>query len=146
MRSAISWHNWVFLTLAVVTLGPRPVAVAQNAGQRSARTAFSHRLPALDGTRLTVDLVEVTYGPGAGSSPHTHPCPVIGYVLEGSIRSQVTGQPATTYQAGESFYEPLNGVHFVSANASDKRPARLLAVFICDHNAPLSSPVKGDRK
>jgi quercetin dioxygenase-like cupin family protein len=105
------------------------------------RPAFAHELPRLDGEHLSAKLVEVAYPPGGSSAPHRHPCPVIGYVLEGAIRSQVRGQPESTYQAGESFYEAPNGVHQVSANASSTAPARLLAYFVCDGDAPLTSPV-----
>ena len=42
------------------------------------------------------------------------------------------------YNAGQSFYEIPNGVHLVSANASSTEPAKLLAFFICDRDAPLS--------
>jgi hypothetical protein len=44
-------------------------------------------------------------------------------------------------EASESFYEAPNGVHQVSANASDRAPAKFLAYFVCDHEAPLSSDV-----
>jgi len=105
------------------------------------RVAFSHTLPPLDGKSLRATVVEVSYGPGESSKPHSHPCPVIGYVLSGRIRSQVKGQPASTYNAGESFYEAPNSVHLVSANASKTLPAKFLAYFVCDSDAPLSSPV-----
>lgn len=146
MKNINKCHEWLFLTTAVSLLGPQPVAIAQNRGQRSARTALTQQLPALDGNRLSVNLVEVAYGPGAASPAHSHPCPVIGYVIEGAIRSQVKGQPAVTYHAGESFYESPNGEHLVSANTSSTKPAKLLAIFVCDHTAPLSTPVKeGDK-
>ncbi len=104
-----------------------------------ARVAFAHDLPQLNGDKLNVTIVEVNYGPGESSEPHSHPCPVIGYVLEGTLRTQVQGEPEAIYKAGESFYEAPNGVHLVSANASDKVRARLLAYFICDQHAPLST-------
>lgn len=113
---------------------------AQHSGHPSARVALSHALPALNGEKLAVNLVEVTYGPGEASPPHSHPCPVIAYVAEGEIRSRVEGQPEAVYKAGESFYEAPNGVHAVSENASATKPARLIAFFVCDHTAPLSSP------
>lgn len=138
-------HRLMFAVL-ICALGTGLAACAQDQGQRSSRNAFSHALPALNGSTLRVDLVEVSYGPGAASPSHSHPCPVIGYVLQGSIRSQVKGQSAATYNAGESFYEPPNGTHLVSANASDTKPAKLLAVFVCDHDAPLSAPVKGEQR
>jgi quercetin dioxygenase-like cupin family protein len=101
---------------------------------------FSHSLPRLNGTRLVVTVEEVVYRPGESSPPHAHPCPVIGYVIEGAIRSQVKGEPEAIYQAGESFYEAPGGTHLVSANASQTTPARFLAYFTCDHDTPLSVP------
>jgi quercetin dioxygenase-like cupin family protein len=113
---------------------------AEKAKER-ARVVFAQALPALDGAHLKATLVEVKYGRGEASAPHSHPCAVIGYVEEGSIRSQVQGQAVMTYQAGESFYEAPNGVHVVSANASATEPAKLLAYLICDHEGPLSTEV-----
>lgn len=104
-----------------------------------ARLAFSHSLPALDGDRLKTTVLEVNYGPGESSMPHSHPCAVIGYVTRGSIRTQVKGQLETIVRTGESFYEAPNAVHLVSANASRTEPATFLAFFVCDHDAPLSS-------
>ena len=106
---------------------------------------ISQGLPPLDGRHIKVTLVEVSYAPGGASPPHTHPCAVVGYVVEGAIRSQIKGQPEATYQAGESFYEPSNGVHQVSRNASETEPAKLLAYFVCDHEAPLTRPVSDDQ-
>lgn len=113
----------------------------QGAGDRKVRVAAEQTLPQMDGGKLKATLVEVTYGVGAASSPHTHPCPVIGYVISGELRTQVKGSAEATYKAGETFYEPPNGVHLVSANASNTEPAKLLAVFLCDHEAELSAPV-----
>lgn len=106
-----------------------------------ARVALSHDLPRLNGEQLSVTVVEVNYGPGESSTPHSHPCPVIGYVLEGALRTQVKGEPLAIYKAGETFYEAPNGVHLVSANASDKERARLLAYFVCDEHSALSVDV-----
>lgn len=103
-----------------------------------ARTVLSKGLPMLDGAHLKAILVEVTYGPGEASPRHSHPCAVIGYIVEGSIRTQVKGEPEALYKAGQSFYEAPNGVHLVSANASSTEPAKLVAYLICDHDTPLS--------
>jgi quercetin dioxygenase-like cupin family protein len=104
--------------------------------------AFSHSLPQLDGGHLDVKVVEVTYGPGGSSGVHSHPCPVIGYVVEGALRVQVEGESERIYKAGELFYEAPHGAHLVSANASQEVPARLLAYFVCDHETPLTVPVQ----
>jgi len=40
----------------------------------------------------------------------------------------------TTYKAGQSFSELPGDRHGISANASKKKPAKLLAVFVVDTN------------
>ena len=57
-------------------------------------------------------------------------------VLEGAIRSQVNDGPVTTYKAGESFSELPGDRHRVSANASETKQAKLLAVFVVNTNEP----------
>ena len=108
---------------------------------RTVRVALTHTLPVLDGTHLAVTLVEVRYAPGGSSKPHSHPCPVVGYVVEGVYRSQVRGEAESTYTAGQSFYEAPNSVHVVSANASAERPVTFLASFTCDRKTELSVAV-----
>ena len=115
-------------------------AAAQHRPSTS-RTAFAGRLPALDGTRLQATIVEVTYPPGGNNPAHQHPCPVIGYVLEGSVRMQVKGQLERIYKPGETFFEAPSDVHLVSANASQDTPAKFLAYFVCDRETRLSIPV-----
>jgi quercetin dioxygenase-like cupin family protein len=119
------------------------LVIAQTATQ--VQTVFSQALPRLDGSRLQVTAVEVTYPPGGSSIPHSHPCPVLGYVLQGAVRMQVKGGALSTYRAGESFYEPPHGIHLISENVSAKEPATFLAYFICDHSAPLSAKVPATR-
>jgi len=106
-----------------------------------ARIVQSHDLPALDGNHLKATLVEVNYGPGEASTPHSHPCALLGYVVAGNVRFQVMGEPEEILSAGDSFYEGPNGVHLLSANASSTEPAKLIAYLICDHETPLSVDV-----
>ena len=124
------WKNWTSATAVLC-------AAAICRGE-AARIVFTHALPVLDGGRLEAKVVEVTYGPGERSQAHSHPCAVIGYVLEGAVRMQVKGEPEATYKAGQSFYEAPNGVHAISANASKTQRARFLAYFTCDHESPLT--------
>jgi quercetin dioxygenase-like cupin family protein len=107
-------------------------------GAGRTRIAFSHALPQLDGSHLKVTVVEITYGPGESSPPHSHPCAVVGYIIEGALRTHVKGEAEAIYKAGESFYEAPNGIHLISANASAKRPVKFLASFVCDRDTPLS--------
>src|SRR5262245_24011541 len=50
---------------------------------------------------------------GEASPAHSHPCAVKGYVVAGSLRTQLQGEPVMTYKAGETFYEAPNGVHVI---------------------------------
>jgi quercetin dioxygenase-like cupin family protein len=68
------------------------------AKHEDSRVAFSHMLPHLDGARLEATVVEVNYGPGESSPPHTHPCAVIGYVIDGTYRTQVKGETGSCLQ------------------------------------------------
>ncbi len=131
---------YVAAVLAIVV-----VASVRQSPTSSSKRAFNGKLPVLDGKNLSATLVEVTYPPGGVNPSHRHPCPVIGYVLEGAVRMQLQGQEERVIKAGESFYESPADVHAVSANASQDRPARFLAYFVCDRETPLSVPVKEDR-
>ncbi len=52
----------------------------------------------------------------------------------GGILSHVNDGPVTTYEAGQSFSEMPGDRHSVTANASEAKPAKLLAVFVVDTN------------
>jgi quercetin dioxygenase-like cupin family protein len=128
--------------LVAAMIGAASAAQAQNrpAANQPARVAFARSLPKLDGTKLKATLVEVTYAPGDSSTAHRHPCPVIGYVIEGSYRNRSGDEPEAVFTAGQTFYEAPGAVHRVSANASTERPVRFLAYFVCDSDAPLTAP------
>jgi quercetin dioxygenase-like cupin family protein len=115
--------------------------VAQEHSQKPAkvRTTIVQSLPAMNGKHLKVSAVEVVYEPSGASPVHSHPCPVVGYVVQGAVRMKVKGQPERIVHAGESFYEAANGIHEVSANASDLEPAKFVAYFVCDHETSLST-------
>jgi quercetin dioxygenase-like cupin family protein len=97
----------------------------------------SHALPNVPGKRVTI--VRVFYGPGGFTRPHKHSGSVTAYITKGEIRSQLGGGPAETFKVGQSFFEPPGSTHIVSANASNTEPAELIAVFVADEGAPLTT-------
>jgi quercetin dioxygenase-like cupin family protein len=88
----------------------------------------------------SITAIVVTYPPSGKSDPHHHAGSVFAYVLSGAIRSEnsATG-PVKVYKAGESFFEPPGSRHLISENASTKEPASLLAVFVADDGAQLTT-------
>jgi quercetin dioxygenase-like cupin family protein len=103
---------------------------------------YQHELPNVPGKSIKGVVVE--YGPGGYSAAHTHGKAFIyATVLEGSVRSQINDGPVTIYNAGQSWSEVPGDRHSVSANASETKPAKLLAVFVVDTNEKaLTTPVE----
>jgi quercetin dioxygenase-like cupin family protein len=83
---------------------------------------------AADVERVTV--VRLDFKPGQPTGRHTHPVPVIGYVLEGEFIVQVEGQPERRYGAGQSIHEPANTTMARFDNASSTAPAALIAHYL----------------
>jgi quercetin dioxygenase-like cupin family protein len=148
MRVYGTGRRWAIAALCFVAAGILGWDQVRSDTQRAekserARIVLTQALPKMDGEHLKATLVEVNYGPGEASAAHSHLCPVIGYVAAGALRTQVRGEKEMVYTAGESFYEAPQGVHVVSANASQTEPAKLIAYFVCDHDAPLSLAAPG---
>jgi quercetin dioxygenase-like cupin family protein len=97
----------------------------------------SHALPNVPGKRVTI--VRVFYGPGGFTRSHHHAGSVTAYVTKGEVRSQLVGGPVEIFKVGQSFFEPPGATHLVSANASNTEPAELIAVFVADEGAQLTT-------
>ena len=123
----------IFAAFSVFTALPVFPASANVLGEK-VTLVFDHALPNVPGKSMKVQLVE--YEPGVSSIPHTHPDSAFIYatVLEGAVRSKINDNPVQVYHAGESFFELPGDHHRISANASDTKPARMLAVLIANTN------------
>lgn len=133
------------LYLLLLTLLPFGVALADAPKSKNAKVTvvYQHELPNIPGKSIKGVLVE--YGPGGYSPGHTHAKSAFIYatVLEGAVRNQINDGPVVTYEAGQSFSELPGDRHSVSANASETKSARLLAVFVVDTNeTELTIPFK----
>ncbi|HEY5204561.1 MAG TPA: cupin domain-containing protein [Roseiarcus sp.] len=122
------------LCLLLIAALPFSSALADAPKEKNAKVTlvYQHELPNVPGKSIKSVLVE--YGPGGYSGGHTHAKSAFIYatVLEGAIRSKVNDGPEKVYEAGQSFSEMPGDRHGVSANASDTKPAKLLAVFVVD--------------
>jgi quercetin dioxygenase-like cupin family protein len=119
------------LLLAIITIGLAAVMPATSYND-TIKTNFSHPISNVPGKSLVA--VEVSYPPGGASAPHHHSDSafIYAYVVSGQIASQVKGQPEHIYRAGECWYETPGAHHLISRNASNTKPAKLLAVFVVD--------------
>ncbi len=140
MRPHFFLRHLVFasaLAGSTVLIGAAIPAAGHEPGDE-VRAVFSSKLPNVPGQTLSA--IVVTYDPGGKSASHHHAGSVFAYVLTGAIRSEnsATG-PARVYKAGESFFEPPGSAHLISENASTTEPASLLAIFVAEDGAKLTT-------
>ena len=86
-------------------------------------------------------MIEVDYKPGQSSIAHKHEGTAMAYVLSGSITSQVKGEKAITYKAGQYWYEPAGSEHLISKNASATNPAKLLVFMVLSPDEKVMIPL-----
>jgi quercetin dioxygenase-like cupin family protein len=120
-------------TLAAVAAWVSLVSAKGASQERQTITpAFREAIPNIPGKSLVA--IVVNYLPEGATPAHYHPRSafVTGYVLSGSIRSQVNDGKTRVFRAGESWTEPPGAYHPISENASTTEPASLLAIFVVD--------------
>jgi quercetin dioxygenase-like cupin family protein len=131
------------LAIDAVSALAEPLCMTANAAGSTLDTVEpigSYALPNVPGKRVTI--VRVFYGPGGFTPPHRHAGSVTAYITKGEIRSQLAGGPVEVFKVGQSFFEPPGATHMVSANASNTEPAELIAVFVADEGAQLTTLIE----
>jgi quercetin dioxygenase-like cupin family protein len=84
--------------------------------------------------------VVAEFTPGGVAGKHTHPGEEFGYILEGSLELEVTGQPPRTLKAGDSFFVPAGVVH--DGKNVGSGPAKVLATYVVEKGKPVATPAK----
>jgi len=123
---------------------PAPALASQHpsgapASQRPSPTdtpIYTQPLPHVQGKTFTS--MVVYFPPDARSVPHRHGSAfVYAYVLEGTLRSHLAGEPVRTYHQGQNWVE-LPGSHdLLTENTSPAKPAKLLVIFVSNTGAKL---------
>jgi quercetin dioxygenase-like cupin family protein len=120
-------------TAAACVSAPEPpggmAATVSKSTSETLSPLLENALPNVDGKTFTSALVDLP--PAARIAPHRHgEAFVYAYVLDGSVRSQVDGEPMRTYRQGENWVEQPGAHHVLTENPSTKAPAKLLVIFI----------------
>ncbi len=132
--------NALHASMDAISEFPVPICAADTASNsplNKVEIVTSHALPDMPGKRVTV--VRVTYGPGGFTPPHRHGGTVTAYITRGQIKSKLNDGPVEIFDVGQSFFEPPGTIHYVSANASNTEMAELIAVFVADEGAQLTT-------
>ena len=124
------------IVLLIAALSATALVCAQQAG-------FSRRVlqdqNMSDPERHAVQVV-AEFAPGVAAGKHTHPGEELGYVLEGTLELQVTGEPPRTLKAGEAFFIPAGVVH--DGKNIGSGPAKVLATYVVEKGKPVATPAK----
>jgi quercetin dioxygenase-like cupin family protein len=120
------------VTALVVGCGPAAEPQPATASVYPSETLtplFQQVLPNAPGKTFTSAIV--TFPPAARAVPHRHgDAFVYAYVLEGTVSSQLEGEPPHLYHQGENWSEQPGAHHLATENTSPTEPAKLLVVFI----------------
>ncbi|AHX13037.1 cupin [Dyella jiangningensis] len=127
------------LFVCAATLGFANDAPAHDGGEEKVQPLMKQAIS--DAPGKNVMMATVTLAPGQSAAPHLHPGSIFAYVLEGSVVSQLEGDPPHTYTQGESWYEAPRVHHLVTRNASTTRSARLLVWAIVGDKEPIKLPL-----
>jgi quercetin dioxygenase-like cupin family protein len=84
-------------------------------------------------------LVELSFGPGASAPAHRHPGFVLGYVVEGRMRTAINREADQVVPAGGTFFEPTGALHTAFGSASPDQPVRIVAFLVVPSGSALTS-------
>ncbi|MFD8079849.1 cupin domain-containing protein [Streptomyces sp. NPDC059718] len=141
MEMRIAGGLLALATLATVTAcstsnepAPAKVAATVAASTQPSETfkpLLQQALPNVKGKTFTSAVVDLP--PNASALPHRHgQAFVYAYVLEGTVRSKLDGNPVSTYHQGENWVEQPGAHHVLTENTSQTKHAKLLVVFVSD--------------
>jgi quercetin dioxygenase-like cupin family protein len=125
------------VALSVVTARTQPASTPQpSAPRRSGEVA---RYP-LSGPLAGFDAViaELNFGPGVSAAEHRHPGVVVGYVVDGQMRTAVNRGQDEIVPAGGTFFEPTGILHSAFGSASATAPVRVLAFMVVPSGSGLT--------
>lgn len=137
----------VFLVLALLGGADRLTAQEKvemrgiTAAIKLEETIFGH-LTELNG-KYKLRATEVTFAPGGFLGVHHHVGPGIRYVLSGEVTFTEGGR-ATTYRAGDYFFETGNLAHTAENRSSEPLRILFLEILPKDWAAPTVIPTKAN--
>lgn len=118
------------------TTDPQP---ADALAEKLKRTEIQHKPSSIVGREIVQVLTEIPCGVESGW--HIHPGEEVGYIMAGTVRMMIQGQPTLTLHAGDGFLMTPRLPH----NALDIGPdtGRMLSTYIVETGQPLAVFVDG---
>ena len=110
-----------------------PASAQQPSIQRKSLLQQASPIP---GYQAIMNTVEIPVG--VSEVRHTHPGPLLVYVLEGILTLEHEGRPTATYKAGDAFIVDAGKVH--QGINTGNVPVKLLATLMAENGKPPTSP------
>jgi quercetin dioxygenase-like cupin family protein len=85
-------------------------------------------------------LIELNFRPGVSSPEHRHPGFILGYVVDGQVRTAINHDPDQVVPPGGTFFEPTGALHTAFGSARNDAPARAVAFMVIPTGSPLTVP------
>jgi quercetin dioxygenase-like cupin family protein len=125
----------VAFSIAATRLGPMstPETSAQRPSGEVARYPLTGPLEGFDAV-----LVELNFTPGVSAPEHRHPGPIVGYVVDGQMRTAINHEPDQIVPAGGTFFEPHGALHTSFSSAKPDAPVRAVAFLVVPSGSPLT--------
>ena len=101
------------------------------------RKALLKQDSTIPGYELIMNIVEIPAG--VSEVRHTHPGPLAGYILEGTLVLEHEGRPTATYKAGDAFLVEAGKIHR-GFNTGDV-PVKILAALTVEKGKAATTPV-----
>ncbi len=137
---AIGFVGGAVCSLALVRAYDNPQPAKPDAGSMKRTEVLSQELPRAEFRKLSAATID--FAPGAAATKHRHDVAVLGYVLQGSVESQLEGEKLKTFKQGDAWYEPPGTIHEIARNGSKIEPARILVVYIGEEGKAATTPIK----
>ena len=127
----------LLIALWIAATRPGPIQTQETSGPRRsgelARYALTGPLAGFDAV-----LVEVNFAPGVAAAEHRHPGPILGYVVDGQMRTAINHQSDQIVPAGGTFFEPHGALHTSFSSANPDAPVRAVAFLVVPSGSPLT--------
>lgn len=102
------------------------------------RTPLLKQDATIPGYELIMNIVEIPAG--VSEVRHTHPGPLAGYILEGTLILEHEGRPTATYNPGQAFVVDAGKIHQGINKGSTS--VKLVATLTVEKGKPPTSPAK----
>ena len=115
--------------------GGHTAHTAPAAANATFKATVLYEAPLLGTEARIYRLYTIDLGPSGATPRHMHPGDEIAQVIEGSVTLEMEGEPARTFQAGQTFH-PRPMTPHIARNASASAPARLIVSSITEAGKP----------